>query len=101
VNKFTPGKWDVSAKRKNLVIGPRGHALADCKFSHSATNRQLPTESECIANARLIAAAPDLLALLKEWDEPGACGCDTATCRGTCLPARTRDAIAKATGERS
>jgi len=41
-----------------------------------------------------------LLALLKEWDEPGACGCDTATCRGTCLPARTRDAIAKATGER-
>jgi len=51
------------------------------------------------ANAQVEDAA--LLALLKEWDEPGACGCDTATCRGTCLPARTRDAIAKATGERS
>ena len=34
-----------------------------------------------------------LRSLLREWDEPGACGCDTATCRGTCLAARTHVAV--------
>jgi hypothetical protein len=32
-------------------------------------------------------------ALLREWSDD-ACGCDTATCRGTCLAARTRAALA-------
>ncbi|MBX6381480.1 MAG: hypothetical protein IRZ07_00695 [Microbispora sp.] len=95
MNKFTPGKWDVSAKRKNLVIGPRGHALADCKFSHSATNRQLPTASECIANARLIAAAPELLAAVE--------GLLNALPSATTHPAiqAARAAIAKATEPQS
>lgn len=35
-------------------------------------------------------------ALLAEWTEdPTECGCDTATCTGLCLPARSRAAIGK------
>ena len=64
--------------------------------NHPEHGGRINTETAA-ANAQVAAAAPDLLALLKEWDEPGACGCDTATCRETCLPARTRAAIAKAT----
>ena len=66
----------------------------DWKDERSRKFGRINTETAA-ANAQV--AAPDLLALLKEWDEPGACGCDTATCRETCLPARTRAAIAKAT----
>lgn len=108
MNKFTPGKWDVSVNRKNLVIGPRGHALADCKFSRSTTNRQLPTESECIANARLIAAAPEMyealcaaLPLLEFAVETrGDSDSDYEFPARSALDA-VRAAITKATGERS
>lgn len=36
-----------------------------------------------------------LRGLLREWDEPGACGCETFSCTGLCLPARTRLALGR------
>lgn len=45
--------------------------------------------------------AHTLQSLLGEWDEDGACGCDTFTCQDTCLPARTRHALAKISGDAS
>ena len=39
--------------------------------------------------------AHSLHAILSEWNEDGACGCDTFTCQDICLPARTRSALAK------
>lgn len=42
----------------------------------------------------------ELLGLLEEWTaDQTECGCDTAACQGNCLPARSRAAIAKATGQ--
>ena len=105
----SPGPWTVFNNGNNFfqvqsaAVG-KGYYSTIGSFcqrdNHPEHGGRINTET-AKANAQLAAAAPDLLALLKEWDEPGACGCDTAMCRGTCLPARTRDAIAKATGERS
>jgi hypothetical protein len=91
----TPGPWWVSqgtepyANRTVRAFGNRTICRAHLLGAQH-------DEAEAEANAHLTAAAPDLLAVLKEWDEPGACGCDTFVCRDTCLPARTRRAIAKA-----
>lgn len=66
MSTHTPGPWRVApsvAFRGSLDIdGPVGHG-------HVASTYCLPTDEEC-ANARLIAAAPDLLAALvrlREW----------------------------------
>lgn len=38
-----------------------------------------------------------LIRIVEEWnDNPKACECDTFTCKGTCLPARSRDAVREA-----
>jgi hypothetical protein len=59
----TPGPWKVG-HRKNVVVDDSGTIIANCEFSHSAKNRRKPTGDESIANAALIAAAPEMLALL-------------------------------------
>lgn len=68
---FTPGPWRVSLRRRNLVVigdgfGHREYSVADCPFSSSqAANARTPSAAECIANAQLVAAAPDLLTALQ------------------------------------
>lgn len=52
----TPGYWHVGMNPGPIVYGPKGEQIADL------TADLLPRE-ETKANARLIAAAPDLLAL--------------------------------------
>ena len=95
--KHTPGPWAVvvppaGTMQRARVYGPSnpndgGHYAPLCKLSN-------------VSDARLIAAAPDLLGLLEEWTaDQTECGCDTAACQGNCLPARSRAAIAKATGQ--
>lgn len=44
-------------------------------------------------------AAPELLEVLKEWTKDNwDCGCDTASCKQDCLPARSRHIVAKTEG---
>lgn len=71
---FTPGPWSVSdinaddlrhaARFGNVVVYAdddcETHPVADCSCNHTCRETD-----EQIANARLIAAAPDLLAALK------------------------------------
>ena len=68
MTQHTPGPWHIglrTAHSKRDVYGPLGElvALADAVFTDLATAQ---------ANARLIAAAPDLLATLKnliaDWE---------------------------------
>ena len=92
--QHTPGPWtlDGAANTGDLdIVAPRGRiAMLDCEFSAE-------TEEALTANARLIAAAPDLLAALIElsdyvFDEYTASHllCERA--------AEARAVIAKATG---
>lgn len=68
--KYTPGPWSVydchgdkldACRFENgafqvMSVDCDHHAVADCSCNHSCR-----MEDECEANARLIAAAPDLL----------------------------------------
>ena len=55
-NKFTPGPWTVTPKgSKHFIDGPDGLTVAYL---------DRPGERPSLANARLIAAAPELLAAL-------------------------------------
>ena len=48
----------------DTVRGPNGEFIADCERTpHS--DRPAPPDPECMANARLIAAAPEMLEALK------------------------------------
>lgn len=60
--KHTPGPWHIGDTNTNFspkVYGADGYMTADC------SRIQKRTDAEEQANARLIAAAPDLLAALK------------------------------------
>lgn len=60
MSKHTPGPWSTGEGKAHIVIyAPDGYAVADAMTYHG--KRQADTE----ANARLIAAAPDLLAVLR------------------------------------
>jgi len=87
----TQDDWIVSPGDAGLVVGAKtGRAIADCRC------RPGP-EQENKANAKLCAAAPDLLEALKRWAEysPGIMskGCPVGD-----LVAATRAAIARAEG---
>jgi len=92
--RHTPGPWDVHGDHATLV-GPRNgkQMLAEAKHGHIVTECAL-TIGEAQANARLIAAAPELLEALKAMLNGGI---DTGlTWEETCNQAAA--AIAKAEG---
>lgn len=57
----TPGPWKVDPRAANHVIA---ESRSICSISYSDTSRPEETRLENEANARLIAAAPDLLEAL-------------------------------------
>lgn len=109
----TPGPWEIELVAPSYNVGYRFHIWPGGRggwMIAAITNASKSSEdSRCEANARLIAAAPDLLeaaeaALVTLEDEYGAnyCECQpdspghpVSTCEGCKL----RAAIAKAKGE--
>lgn len=61
----TPGPWETGGVITRVVVWPNGWnaplCIADCHAKNAPK-----TEAERVANARLIAAAPDLLAALNQ-----------------------------------
>ena len=99
--KHTPGPWHVVIDDDGNPLSGRPSVSAsndmDCTIVHwdgfvQKYWRSARGDNEIHANARLIAAAPDLLALLQETLTPGAYGV------GSTLALRIEAAIAKATG---
>ena len=64
--KHTPGPWRTGGLPQHapIVYAPDDYAICDTKTFHG---RRSPEEAE--ANARLIAAAPDMLAALQAFRE--------------------------------
>lgn len=58
--KHTPGPWSLAEGFPSIVVG-RGYRICDTNGSFNP-----PPEEQDLGNARLIAAAPDLLSSLKE-----------------------------------
>ena len=93
MSKHTPGEWNITRgpTGRVVVVFPNGITI-DCGDAQIATNR---------ANARLIAAAPDLLEALEgllEY-EPPHCPCGSEGCNATAAVwARAHATLAKAKG---
>jgi hypothetical protein len=115
VGTHTPGPWEYVPSDKHhgaYVVGPFGGDVCDCytmsdpsspSIRNGGTSRPIPFKGdEMDANARLIAAAPDLLAALNfilAFYEPGQRYLDTEAWK--VAEASARHAVAKATGSQS
>lgn len=66
MNEYTPGPWNAKYANDGCgdigIVGDGG-VVAEC--FHEIREKNERANRECIANARLIAAAPDLLEALK------------------------------------
>lgn len=59
MSKHTSGPWSVGGKDKTIIYAGDGHAVASCAVYHGRFK-----DGEVEANARLIAASPELLEAL-------------------------------------
>jgi len=101
--QHTPGPWTAADNswEFSTVYGSDGKAVALCRISDDVTEEtQSHFEAINEANARLIAAAPDLLTawqrLLEYCDESD--GSQYGTISTSLIRVLVKDAIAKATG---
>ena len=93
--KHTPGPWNAfNASWSETFINAPGfdHGICCLDINHATEESQEAAEALMAANARLIAAAPDLL---------DACRKALYAIKGREHDQFIRDAIAKATGEQS
>ena len=98
MNKHTPGPWKAHFEEAYYVTGPdRGRVamMLNLKGAHGLGGRR--TGEESAANARLIAAAPELLEALQALDV--LFGHLASDCTQYDWIGRARTVIAKATGE--
>ena len=89
--KFTPGPWSMKPQRVLAVVpivDATGRLIATTSSGHGEKNRRETN----ISNARLIAAAPDLLFTLQRVLDNGGCIDDD-------LWNRMREVIAAAKGD--
>lgn len=94
--KHTSGPWQFYADVPST--DPNWHIVTNASRMRVLANVHIEPGNEMdLANARLIAAAPDLLAALKECDEAMAYMSEYDI--PILLPERVKTAIAKATGE--
>lgn len=103
MSKHTPGPWFVRAQDTGFLIDspktkeqPHGRVAAVAQYSYDWAG---PMRAEALANARLIAAAPELLAALEVIlrDHMAVHGVGDLEMQPALFQARA--AIAKATGE--
>jgi len=91
--KHTPGPWRTGGTGGLIVFAADGYAVANATVFH-----QKQEEGESQANARLIAAAPALLAACKAalaYVRPAATGCECGFCQAK---EQMQQAVAQAEG---
>lgn len=86
--QHTDGTWHLGlSASERAVYGPRGEAIA--------TLPDMLTKDEILANAKLIAASPDLLTIAKRWFAWSTAGAVQPIDVRLTLEADTRAAIVK------
>ena len=111
MSKHTPGPWEVKRSRSGYpyrIYAPNADDHRNGAVGRDVTRWgafSLPSSKEAEANARLIAAAPDLLEALREIAKgEGPFSTDRLTHAENCIEAMqeiARVAIAKAEGHES
>ena len=99
MNKHTPGPWHLDTARGNTHLSSVFHGKDNRPFLERPWNVAICTGPQSEANARLIAAAPDLLAALENLAEtaPIDIEADTVDAYRKFVLTTARNAIAKAT----
>lgn len=77
MSKHTPGPWQLHGNVATAVVGASGFVVAACGGHSNTLRDSAELEAELEANARLVAAAPDLYEALlivtelasQEWQE--------------------------------
>lgn len=64
-SSFTPGPWHLHSDGKQLLVIARGPIISGCVACISTDWAHADQNAEQQSNAKLIAAAPELLAALK------------------------------------
>lgn len=93
--KHTPGPWHIGLRQPSsdkFIYGSNGGEVADCNMESN-----FPEEN--LANARLIAAAPELLEALRDALGSLIEARDEHDFNSACTIKIAQDAIAKAEGE--
>lgn len=89
--KHTPGPWAVWADDEVFSVTTKKVVVPDSDLARNKYDDDMVCRSESKANARLIAAAPELLEFAEEWLRIQ--GSDE-----NYMTAKAKKAIAKATG---
>ena len=99
--KHTPGPWSISSACKNAINAERNNKLIGIGTTyHDPDSVYFIGQDEAIANARLIAAAPELLELARYiLDHPRAAAGmgDTSHAEWVAMQERAKEAWIKAT----
>lgn len=96
----TPGPWTVSEHADDAAQGLPAYGILHLAGQYGQVEI-IPTRTLAESDARLIAAAPDLLEAAKAmlFEHPYACRTNQPACKaGTCADHKLRAAIAKAEG---
>lgn len=107
--KHTPGPWQFAAQIGSMMFPPVGYSISEMKTGHQITEcspyKKMPIETQQ-ANARLIAACPEMLKMLElaicelEWADKN---CQIKPMAGVSTfktaVAQIKTVIAKATGD--
>jgi hypothetical protein len=64
--RYTPGPWEVVFEGHRLSVWAEGYGFV---HTHEVPQVNMGATKTANANARLIAAAPELLSMLKTWVE--------------------------------
>ena len=71
--KHTPGPWDIDPRSDGLIVGCAVHGRTGIHSIAAMAVRDGLTIQQAKANARLIAAAPEMLEILVELKDAGLC----------------------------
>ena len=105
MSAHTPGPWlqhptyPLIIKQDCAPIAGPDEDVMICNAQSHNNSGFFPSFDEGRANARLIAAAPELLEALEAAEQAMTDVCDCGECGGCQVTAQTRAAIAKAKGE--
>ena len=93
-NQHTPGPWAADIRlAQAIIVDTHGHAVADIARHEFSVTEQSYSDQRIEANANLIAAAPELLQIAKDY----VLLCQLHDLEGAVLDS-ARTAIAKAEG---
>ena len=93
----TPGEWRARNDRHGPYV-VSGDGINICEMSESSRAAGPDDDAERIANARLIAAAPEMLEALRAVAEDAQCAQDNALLVSSAVIEKVDNAIAEAQG---